>query len=128
MSKAVDRAAAQVYRGIWHGLVKWFKVPDEPPTLPTSPGEQLDRFKPVSASKIAILEVSNASSIVWPSVTLDSVETRATNSFSPTSDSAASSASCAACAPAPSVLKCTYLSAPSNSTKSTLTSKVSGVR
>jgi membrane protein YdbS with pleckstrin-like domain len=46
MSKAVDRAAAQVYRGIWHGLVKWFKVPDEPPTLPTSPGEQLERFKP----------------------------------------------------------------------------------
>ena len=46
MSKAVDRAAAQVYRGIWYGLVKWFKVPDEPPTLPTSPGEQLERFKP----------------------------------------------------------------------------------
>ena len=46
MSKAVDRAAEQVYRGIWHGLVKWFKVPDEPPTLPTSPGEQLERFKP----------------------------------------------------------------------------------
>jgi membrane protein YdbS with pleckstrin-like domain len=46
MSKAVNRAAAQVYRGIWHGLVKWFKVPDEPPTLPTSPGEQLERFKP----------------------------------------------------------------------------------
>src|SRR6187455_2125085 len=49
MSKAVDRAAAQVYRGIWHGLVKWFKVPDEPPTLPTSPGEQLERFKPAEA-------------------------------------------------------------------------------
>ena len=46
MSKAVDRAAEQVYRGIWHGLVKWFKVPDEPPTLPTSPGEQLEHFKP----------------------------------------------------------------------------------
>ena len=46
MSKAVDRAAQQLYRGIWHGLVKWFKVPDEPPTLPTSPGEQLERFKP----------------------------------------------------------------------------------
>ena len=46
MSKAVDRAAEQVYRGIWHGLVKWFKVPDQPPTLPTRPGEQLERFKP----------------------------------------------------------------------------------
>ena len=48
MSKAVDRAAEQVYRGIWHGLVKWFKVPDEPPTLPTSPGEHLERFKPAA--------------------------------------------------------------------------------
>jgi membrane protein YdbS with pleckstrin-like domain len=46
VSKAVDRAAEQVYRGIWHGLVKWFKVPDQPPTLPNRPGEQLERFKP----------------------------------------------------------------------------------
>ena len=56
----------------------------------------------------------------------DSVETRATNSFSPTPDSVASSASWAECAPAPSVLKCTYLSAPRDSTMSTVTSKVSG--
>lgn len=46
MSKAVDRAAQEVYRGIWYGLVEWFKVPDQPPTLPTKPGEQLERFKP----------------------------------------------------------------------------------
>ena len=49
MGKAVDRAAEQVYRGIWHGLVRWFKVPDEPPTLPTRPGERLERFKPADA-------------------------------------------------------------------------------
>lgn len=46
MSKAIDQAAAQVYRGIWRGLVQWFKVPADPPTLPTHAGEQLERFKP----------------------------------------------------------------------------------
>ena len=84
-----------------------------------SPGGSMVRLIPESASKIASLVVSNASSAVWPCVTFDSVETRATNSFSPTPDSAASSASWAECAPAPSVLKWTYLSAPSDSTRST---------
>ena len=55
MSKVVDRAAEQVYRGIWLGLVKWFKVPDEPPTLPTGAGEPLERFKPAEAYRRYLL-------------------------------------------------------------------------
>ena len=81
----------------------------------------------MSASNSVSLEVSKASSTVWPAVAVDSAETLATNSFSAAPDSAASSASWAACAPAPSVRKCTYLSAPSDSTKSTVTSKVSAL-
>ena len=49
MGRAVDRAAEQVYRGIWHGLVRWFRVPGGPPTLPVRPGERLERFKPAEA-------------------------------------------------------------------------------
>src|SRR5689334_22199238 len=51
------------------------------------------RFLPVSASKITSLDVSNASWTVSPFLAWDSVETRATNSFSPTPDSLANSAS-----------------------------------
>lgn len=32
--KTVDRASRWIYRGIWGVLVRWFRVPDEPPTLP----------------------------------------------------------------------------------------------
>jgi membrane protein YdbS with pleckstrin-like domain len=41
-----ERAAEWIYSGIWHGLVKWFHVPDEPPTLPAAPGERIESFKP----------------------------------------------------------------------------------
>src|SRR4051812_970579 len=85
------------------------------------------RFLPVSASKIVSLDVSNASWTVSPFFAWDSVETRATNSFSPMPDSLANSASWAAWAPAPSLLKCRYLSAPSDSTMSTVTSNVNAL-
>ena len=41
-----ERAAEWVYSGIWKGLVRWFHVPDQPPTLPVAPGDQIDSFKP----------------------------------------------------------------------------------
>jgi hypothetical protein len=83
------------------------------------------RFTPLSASKMCNLVVSNASSTVCPMLTFDSAESLATNSFSPTPDSVANSASWADLALSPEVLKYTYLSAPSDSTRSTFTSKVS---
>jgi membrane protein YdbS with pleckstrin-like domain len=46
MSARVEQTAQLVYRGIWRVLAEWFKVPQEPPTLPTRPGEHLERFKP----------------------------------------------------------------------------------
>lgn len=36
----------QVYRGIWGVLTRWFRVPDTPPTLPASPGEEVKSFRP----------------------------------------------------------------------------------
>ena len=82
------------------------------------------RFVPESASKTASFPVSKANSTDWPMAALDSAGTLATNWFSTTSDSAASSSSCAECTSHPAVVKYTYLSAPSDSTSSTLTSKV----
>jgi membrane protein YdbS with pleckstrin-like domain len=41
-----DSAAAWIYRGIWGALVRWFRVPDEPPSLPVEPGQQRHSFRP----------------------------------------------------------------------------------
>lgn len=46
MKRNVEEASRWIYRGIWGILVKLFRVPDEPPTLPTRPGERLDSFRP----------------------------------------------------------------------------------
>jgi membrane protein YdbS with pleckstrin-like domain len=46
VSGHVERASRWIYRGIWAVLVRWFKVPDHPPTLPVPPGEALDAFRP----------------------------------------------------------------------------------
>ena len=46
MNAGVERAAEWIYRGVWRVLAEWFKVPHEPPTLPTRPGDHLDRFRP----------------------------------------------------------------------------------
>jgi membrane protein YdbS with pleckstrin-like domain len=35
-----------MYRGIWTGLVAWFKVPDQPPTLPVHVSERVEAFRP----------------------------------------------------------------------------------
>lgn len=41
-----DQAAAWVYRGVWAGLVRWLRVPPDPPTLPVHPGETARSFRP----------------------------------------------------------------------------------
>jgi len=38
--------AHRAYTGVWSFLVRWFKVPEQPPTLPTSPGETFASFRP----------------------------------------------------------------------------------
>ncbi|HKE85407.1 MAG TPA: PH domain-containing protein [Vicinamibacterales bacterium] len=45
MSHTVDAAAAWIYRGVWAGIVALFKVPPEPPTLPSS-GEAVRSIRP----------------------------------------------------------------------------------
>lgn len=44
-----DRFARRTYTGVWSFLVKWFKVPEQPPTLPTAPGETAISFRPADA-------------------------------------------------------------------------------
>ena len=46
MAKNADAATAWIYKGVWHILVKWFAVPDQPPDLPCRAGETLERFRP----------------------------------------------------------------------------------
>jgi membrane protein YdbS with pleckstrin-like domain len=46
MSRRIEEASRWMYRGIWRGLVNWFRVPDEPPTLPVRPGEYINSFQP----------------------------------------------------------------------------------
>ena len=49
MSGHSERAAAWIYTGIWAVLVKWFRVPHDPPTLPAGPGEKVESFQPAPA-------------------------------------------------------------------------------
>ena len=45
MSHTVDAAAAWIYRGVWASIVALFRVPPEPPTLPSS-GETVHSIRP----------------------------------------------------------------------------------
>ena len=45
MSHTVDAAAAWIYRGVWASIVALFRVPPEPPTLP-SVGETVHSIRP----------------------------------------------------------------------------------
>jgi membrane protein YdbS with pleckstrin-like domain len=45
VSHAVDAAAAWIYRGVWASIVALFRVPPEPPTLPSS-GEDVRSIRP----------------------------------------------------------------------------------
>lgn len=41
-----DRVAEWVYHGLWGALTRWFRVPKEPPTLPSKQGEEIRSFRP----------------------------------------------------------------------------------
>lgn len=45
-SSHVDEACRWIYSGVWAVLVRWFRVPKEPPTLPVAAGETLEAFGP----------------------------------------------------------------------------------
>jgi membrane protein YdbS with pleckstrin-like domain len=45
VSHTVDAAAAWIYRGVWASIVALFRVPPEPPTLPSS-GETVHSIRP----------------------------------------------------------------------------------
>ena len=55
MSHTVDAAAAWIYRGVWASIVALFRVPPEPPTLPSS-GEAVRSIRP-SASYLRYLKL-----------------------------------------------------------------------
>lgn len=46
MNAKLQTTSASLYRGIWDALVRWFKVPGEPPTLPVRQGEFIMSFRP----------------------------------------------------------------------------------
>jgi membrane protein YdbS with pleckstrin-like domain len=46
MKHQTRQAAEWIYRGLWGVLVRWFRVPQEPPTLPVRPGETVHSFQP----------------------------------------------------------------------------------
>ena len=46
MTNSLDQATRWIYQGIWAVLVRWFRVPEHPPTLPVPAGERLESFRP----------------------------------------------------------------------------------
>jgi membrane protein YdbS with pleckstrin-like domain len=42
----VDRASRWIYSGIWSVLVSWFRVPDQPPTIPGGSADAARSFRP----------------------------------------------------------------------------------
>jgi membrane protein YdbS with pleckstrin-like domain len=49
VSGHTDKAAAWIYTGVWAVLVRWFRVPQDPPALPSAPGERVNSFQPAPA-------------------------------------------------------------------------------
>lgn len=46
MSRRVETAAETIYSQLWDILEKWFKVPAEPPTLPSESPDDVKSFRP----------------------------------------------------------------------------------
>lgn len=46
MKQHVDRASRWIYRGVWAVLVRWFRVPDQPPALPGGTADVARSFRP----------------------------------------------------------------------------------
>lgn len=45
-SGRVEAASAWIYKGVWHVLVDYFRVPKEPPALPSFAGDSIASFRP----------------------------------------------------------------------------------
>src|SRR5262245_42851572 len=77
----VEKTSAWLYRGIWGGLTNWFHVPSAAPTLPLSPGEHLQSFRPSEGFLrylkfrfwVALFIFDVALFIAWLSITLASL-------------------------------------------------------
>lgn len=75
--------AARAYTGIWAWLVRWFRVPEHPPTLPTAPGEVAHSFRPSPAYLrclkllfwIGLLVIDIILTILWIVATIALVST-----------------------------------------------------
>lgn len=46
MSERIEQVSQWCYRGVWGILTRWFRVPDQPPTLPAMSGETITAFQP----------------------------------------------------------------------------------
>lgn len=46
MPDAGERVGRWMYRGIWRGLVQWFAVPADPPSLPAHASDRVEVFRP----------------------------------------------------------------------------------
>jgi membrane protein YdbS with pleckstrin-like domain len=46
MKQQVERASQWIYSGLWAVLVRWFHVPDQPPSLPGASGLEARSFRP----------------------------------------------------------------------------------
>lgn len=46
MVERVEAVSRWFYRGLWGILTRWFRVPDQPPSLPIRPGESARSFQP----------------------------------------------------------------------------------
>lgn len=75
---ALERSTAWIYRGIWSVLVDWFRVPDEPPSLPVTADDQLQAFRPAEGFLrylklefwIILAIVDGALLVAWVAVTI----------------------------------------------------------
>jgi membrane protein YdbS with pleckstrin-like domain len=46
MKDHIDHASRWIYQGVWAVLVRWFRVPAQPPSLPLLPGDEAQAFRP----------------------------------------------------------------------------------
>jgi membrane protein YdbS with pleckstrin-like domain len=77
----VEKTSAWLYRGIWGVLTSWFRVPSAEPTLPVSPGEHLQSFRPSDGFLrylkfrfwVALFLVDIALFMAWLSITVASL-------------------------------------------------------
>lgn len=78
MTAQTEKAGAWVYRGIWSVLVRWFRVPDRPPSLPVATDERIDSFQPIIGFRdylklwcvITLVIIGLAACVLWIVVTI----------------------------------------------------------